>query len=685
VTALLLAALIAIPAAGVLAVPHRSIALLQRMLAVTVAVWLAAAFVWLWLFVSGVSPADARVEIATLIPLEVAESQIALIADLSSTRVGLLLTGLLLMLPIVLQPDAVLPSAFGGQGRSFGIDETERRSEIRLRLSLAILPSSALALLSDDLIVVVAAWLLLDALLIRFADVRATEWPAAAEGASRNAVPGGQGFLLTVLRVSSLALLAAVLLATTRYRTTSLAGFIETAIADERVEAGMVRGGILVWFAIAVAARAALFPIGIWLRPLAESPSRDALPIVAWAAILPAAGVWLSLSPLVISAPEGGLLISVLGGLSGVMFGMIGLSTRLSAQRSSSSSSTALHLLVTGGAFALMSIAVPSLAMAANGSPLSSTGTVILLANGVAVSVLFLPGPRFGARLVAAAILLSGAGGPNYLLDQLQSVRRTLVTVDGAEQLSAPAAASISPEVVTALWWSVCVTQFLIGCLVTCHLMRCRSCVSVADHDDTQNAASGAEPHAEPDDGLQSEATSGSELAAPAMLVLGSLACVALSATALPEAVSVPSGSMQTEVSMPAVDQAVVGRLLSFNAATPSGLLGAVSVWLVSLMSVGLRNQLRDRAASLQRLASHWFYVGAAVEGLRLVIGWVAVVVEVCDRRVLGGQKEGTWRQNASRIARGVEEIDEHGPGYPSLAALLAVVGLLLALSGFGR
>ena len=635
-TAFCLAALIATPVAGALAV--RSVAALHCWLRATVTVWMAVLFGWLALAAFGEMPFIEQAALTTLIELESDGGAVALSFELSSVRVGLLLSGLLLFLP------ALLREPF-----SVGSSHSTRLVEQSLRLRLGILFAGAVALLSDDLFVVVAAWLVLDSLLIRFAENESAHHDG---GESEVATDGGA--LLPVLRLSSVALLAAVLLAVTRYHSTSLSAIIATALADTRIDAGLMRGGILVWFALAVAGRAALFPAGIWLRPLAESGNRDTLPVVAWAAILPAVGVWLSLSTLLVTAQESSLLLVVLGALSCVTFGSIAL-----ASRPADDNWQPLPLLVVAGAFSLMNASVPVLSEAANGPASPLTSTLILLSNVAAIGVLSLPETRRGAGLIASVFLLSGIGGPNLLLDQLHQLRQTLPVPVAANELAAGATPVISGGLLTGLWWAVCAAQFLVGGSVANRLFRGRLSTS----------ASGTR----------------SALTAPAMLVLAVVGSFALLSSVVFLFESGPPGIVDSVRVWAAAVPTMFRQLVSFNAATPSGLLGAVCVWLFLQASSTVQDRLRASLASFQRLAQNWLYVGDTVAVSRIVIGWIALAVEVFDRRILGGRREDAWRQNADRAARGIEEIGEHGAGYPSLAALLAVTGLLLTLAGFGR
>jgi hypothetical protein len=428
-------------------------------------------------------------------------------------------------------------------------------------------------------------------------------------------------------------------------------------VTDTRIDAGLMRGGILVWFALAVASRAALFPAGIWLRPLTESDNRDMLAVVAWAAIFPAIGLWLSLNALLGTAQESSLLLAVLGGLSCVTFGAIAVGAR-----STDGDWQPLPLLAAAGAFALMNASVPVLSESANGPANPLTSTLILLSNAVAICVLSLPQSRHGASLLAAAFLLSGIGGPNLLLDQLHSLRQTLSLPGSASELAAGTTTVISGSLVTGLWWAVCVTQFLISVAVANRLLCRRSSESAEPASQTPSA-----------------------FAAPAMLVLALSGGFALLVSVAFVFEPDPPGILDAVRMWVTVVPTAFRQLVSFNAATPSGLLGAVCVWLFLQASGTVQDRLRASLASFQRLAQNWFYVGDTVAVVRILIGWVALAVEVFDRRVLGGRREDAWRQNAKLAARGIEEIDEHGAGYPSLAALLAVTGLLLALAGFGR
>lgn len=638
-TAFCLAALIVIPVTGALAA--RSVASLHCWLLATITLWMTMLFGWLALATLGEMPFIEQAALTTLIELESNGGAVALSFELSSVRVGLLLSGLLLFLPVLLR-----------ESFSVGSSRSSQRVERSLRLQLGILFAGAVALLSDDLFVVVAAWLLLDSLLIRFAEIESAH---IVSGESEVATDAGA--LLPVLRLSSVALVAAVLLAATRYHSTSLCDIIAAAQADTRIDADLMRGGILVWVALAVAGRAALFPAGIWMRPLAESGGQDTLPVVAWAAILPAIGVWLSLNALLGMGQESSLLLAVSGGLTGVTFAAIAI-----ASRPTDDIWQPLPLLAVAGAFSLMNASVPVLSESADGLVSPLTSALILLSNAAAIGALSLTETRRGASLLAAVFLISGIGGPNLLLDQLHQLRQTLPVSDSANALAAGTTPVISGSLVTGLWWAVCVTQLLIGVVVANRLLRRRHSTSAVSESETRSA-----------------------FAAPMMLVLAIVGGVALLSSVVFASRPEPSGIVESIRMWAAAAPTVFRQLISFNAATPSGLLGAVCVWLFLQASSTVQDRLRASAASLQRLAQNWFYVGDSVAIVRIVIGWIALIVEVFDRRILGGRRDDAWRQNADQAARGIEEIGEHGAGYPSLAALLAVTGLLLALAGFGR
>ncbi len=664
VTALLLAVLIAIPAAGALAMPCRSARLLHRILQVTVAVWLVTAFGWLGLIVLDDAAPSARVVIASLVELEAGAGDVEFSVELTSVRVGLLLSGLLLL----------LPTAFRSASSSQVATAVESPHE-SARLMLGILSAGAVALLCDNLLILGAAWLLLDSLLIRFVDFRPEACSADADSQAAQAAPDEHWGLMSVLRLSSVSLIVAVLLAASRYHSASLAGVIEAAVQDERVDAGMVRGGILVWFALAVACRAALFPVGVWLRPLADSESRDSLPAFAWAAVLPAVAVWLTLSPLLSLGPESSLLIAVLCGLSGVAIGMITLGGRQRTQ------SQCLLLLVIGASLALMSLSVPALAAGHTGAAAPPTGTLILLVNSAAIAMFSFPARHNRGVVLAVAVLISGLAGPNLLLGELQTLRHTGPTVTGPLEATATSTVVIGSGVVTGLWCSICATQLLVGAILALRLLgKSQSEVAESPGERTESVSA---VRATSDSRVDTDEVR--SFAEPVMIVLSVLSCVMLvSASGRDAGLGISQAADLSESTLPVATTSLVS-LLSFNAATLSGLLGAVSAWLFLRMPVDAQSRLRTQLASPGRLARNWFYVGAAVEALRLLAGWVAICVELLDRKLLDGQRGETWRASPAWVGRTIEDVGGHGGGYPSLAALLAVVGLLLALAGFGR
>jgi hypothetical protein len=661
VTALLLAVLIAAPAAGTLTVLDQSARLQHRILQMTVGVWLTATLGWLTLVTfDGVSPA-IQIVIARLVELEAGTGEVALSVALTPVRAGFLLSGLVLLLPMALRSvaevQAVPPDGLPGRPS---------------RLLPGVLSVGAVAILSDNLMLVLAAWLLLDSLLIRFVECQPVI-PSASE--SEQSAHNARWVLTSVLRLSSIALMIAVLLAATRYHSASLSGFIEAAAQDERIDAGMVRGGILVWFALAVASRAALFPAGIWLRPLAESGKYVALPLFAWVAALPAIAVWSSLSPLLSLEPESCLLVSLLCGFSGVVIGTIALGSRSQTQ------ARLLLLLSITGAFTLMSVTVSALADASSGIVLPATSAIILLANSAAIAILSVPARHNRSGLLAAGVLLSGLAGPNFLLDALQSLRHTQPHVTDVLEATATSPHTTGSEFVTGLWCSVCLTQFLIGAMLALKLNRDWNSKHTGLRDESVQSVQ----RCRAEDSAVEESSNVPGYAVPMLIVLSVLSCVLfVSASDRAVGVGISRVTELSESTLPATPM-TLRSLMSFNAATLSGLLGAVCIWLFLRLPVDVRHRLSGSSASLKRLARTWFYVGVAVESLRLVAGWAMFAVELLDRRLLGGQRDDAWRASALRVGRTIEEIGAHGSGYPSLAALLAVVGVLLALAGFGR
>lgn len=628
--------LIALPAVAVLLMPGQATAAQHQWCRATVAVWLVCGISWIVAASLGLTSDRAVVDVADVVELDSSGAAIAMNVDLSPIRVGLLLSGLLLAVPILFKATAdCLPTKS---------DSATRRSyPAPLRLSAAILVAGAGALLTGDLVVLVALWLLLDTLVIQFAGV-ASPAPGTSVGRERQS----SGFLI-VLRLTSVALLAAVLLVVARYGTTSLSEFVSAALSDSRVDADVVRGGIVVWFALAVAGRAAMFPATIWLRSLTESTSRNVLPMIVWATVLPAVGLWLSLTPLLSAAGESSLLIATLGILSGVMVGTIAL---VSSPRETEPA--LLFVAVILGLVSLISASVSAIAglRAPDESALVATMNSVI---GLAAVGVLAGSPRHRiTRTVAVLIPASGIGGTTYALGELVAIRQHVcIPVEQAlEGVGSTAPAGLGA--VTGLWWAVCVLQFLLGAAIA-HMLF---------HDDDRAS--------ETTSNLNAGEISGwlSRYVAPLTVGTALVTWFALGA------IAARHGSADESA------QPFWTNLLTLNAATPAGLLGCLSVWLFDRAPNESQQRLRHGLATFERLARNWFYVGDIAARLGMPLQWLAALIEFLDRHVIAGIREDAWSFAASRFGRAIEDVDEHGPAYSSLAAVLALGGLLLALAG---
>ncbi|MBI1312840.1 hypothetical protein GC176_16245 [bacterium] len=671
-TGILLAVLIAVPATGALALPDRSIDTLQRLRQAAVLLGLCLSLGWIVSVAFGFFPAKALIEIAPLVELETGRAELSLSVVVSSVRMGLLVCGLLTLLPPALSSLSVaevLPRPVFASDAQRGNDATAATvAGDELRLSLGVLSAGSVAMLSGDLVVLAAAWLLLDTLLIRFADLQvAAPRSADSDASNRTGQPARRAPLLNLLRLSSVTLLAAILLAATRYHTTSLPQFVEAAATDAHTDAAIIRNGILVWFALAVAGRAALFPASVWLRSLTDSPSRETLPVVVWATLLPAVGLWLSLTPLLPFGVESCLLIAALSGLSGVMLGAIAI-----ALPAANTEGTPLLLLAMVASLALLSVSVSALSARTLMTDAALLALLTLLSGSAAVCLMTGPGRSRTGMIIAALFLSSGLGGPNALLDTLQALRRNVSMAAepaGSGDLANASGPLIDSGMIAVLWCAVCATQFLIGAIVVRRLL---ADVPLSANDkrrrllSSENRSSGA-------GGI------GPDFVASTVFILASGACFGL---AWIESFSV---GLETLGAAGRISGGALRQLLSFNAATPAGLLGGVCVWLFQRAPVAIRARLQRAWATPERLAQNWFYSGDIAARLRLPLSWAAWTAEAVDRRILGGSREDSWRPGADRVGRSIEDLEANGTAYPGLAALLAIAGLLLALAGFGR
>ncbi len=636
-TGTLLTSLIAFPALAALLVPGQATAMLYRIRQGTVAIWIVCGAGWLVAAGTGLVPARMSLEIVDLLEFHSTGASIAIAADLSPVTVGLLLSGLLLAVPCVLTSDVDCEPPGSAAVTRSDCDEP-------IRMSLGVFLAGTVALLTSDLVVLAAVWLILDTLCVRFIGASSSAFSPVVD---RDRRPSD---FLTVLRLSSIALLAAVLLVVTRYGTTSVSEFVSAALNDERVDARVVRGGIVVWFALAVIGRAAMFPATVWLRSLTDARSRDVLPVVVWATVLPAVGLWLALSPLLVAAPENALLITALGTLSGVMVGMMAL-----ASFSEARSSAFLFLAVILGVVSLVSVSVPTIVGVPGSSESLTVATMSLVIGLAAIGVLADMPRHRTASIAAALILIGGVGGTAYILDELTALRLLMPGATESDLTTVAAGSPASIGVVTGLWWAVCVLQFLIGTVVARVLF---------DDDDS--------PEREAISNARDEPGWFHRHVAPVTIGLGLAVWLGLGVIA--------ANHNGTE----SMERSVWSSVLSFNAATPAGLLGCLSIWMFQNASEAARDRVRRGLATFERLARNWFYIDVIARQIAMPLQWLAALIEFLDRRVIGSRREDAWRQGASRIGNAIEDVDEHGAAYPGLAAVLALAGLLLALAGLG-
>tara|TARA_R110002072_G_scaffold287242_2_gene452726 strand:- start:73375 stop:75153 length:1779 start_codon:yes stop_codon:yes gene_type:complete len=424
-----------------------------------------------------------------------------------------------------------------------------------------------------------------------------------------------------ILSGSAVLLLLASLMAMARYDSSVVSEIVAGAAEDRRIDGTTVASGLSVLIVAAVTIRCAFFPALIWPRSVLESGSRDAGIVVVLAGILPGLSLAAALAPLGAVASEAFLL-----------FGMLGVLTSFTA--------TGVALVQNGIAKVATLLSIGAAGLSAVGVATSSSalscitiGTLFVQLIGIFVlrrcSELANRGTAFG---VAILVAVSGIGGTNRIL--------SLIEFSLAETEKNGSGDSTS-HLLVYMWWGIVVSQILWGFAV----------VKLATIQPPMQA-------------LRTISATDSRLG---NFVATTAACLALIRCMIPLSNAQPG--------LPVL-------LLTFGAATPACLLGAVAAWLLAKSSDVARGKVVDSLDSLTRLSREWFYIEDAIHyGIRLPVRGLALLADVCDRRVLGGRPEEAWEHVPTRIADPFEYLRTQPATYYGLTGTLLVVGLLWALA----
>jgi len=94
-----------------------------------------------------------------------------------------------------------------------------------------------------------------------------------------------------------------------------------------------------------------------------------------------------------------------------------------------------------------------------------------------------------------------------------------------------------------------------------------------------------------------------------------------------------------------------------------------------------VRRRVTGGLDSMTRLSREWFYLEDAIRcGLELPIRGLTLLIEICDRKILGGTAEHGWEKLPARIAGSIEYLRFQPAVYYGLTGVLLVVGLLWSL-----
>jgi hypothetical protein len=478
-------------------------------------------------------------------------------------------------------------------------------------------PLSVVAMLASDLVVMTTVWIAIDCAL-----------SGLASGSSRAGWPARKGPNTTTIVVcSSVLLLIATLMAMARFGTSDIAEIVSRSAEDGRVDAATVVAGLSVLFAAAVAIRCALFPALIWPRSCLETWPRDAGIVVVLAGILPGFALAVSVIPLANLSTDAFLLLGTLGILTCLTATGVAL-----VQNDSARIVTLLSVNAAGLAVSPLATRLPSCGRVATHSLLAQLAAIFVLHR----CVNFRQSKMVCS--IAMVVAVSGISGSNAILSRIElSMRMTTTAAASAEQI------------LLLIWWGIIVSQVLWGVAIVKLTMSNPMSDSTEYRDASRQLP------------LQNPPVEFGVAAFVASLAL--LACV------------VPLSTDQ------GATQLTPARLFVFGAATPACLLGVVTAWLLAQAGDSVRVRLIARLDSLSRLCREWFYLEAAIQyGVVFPLRGLAIVVEIFDRKILGGTAEHARKSLPIRLAGAIEYLRHQSAVYYGLTGVLLIIGLLWSL-----
>ncbi len=497
---------------------------------------------------------------------------------------------------------------------------------------LALLPLAACATLTTDLVALVVIWILLEGVL---AGVCLRSSLDAEPEAERRRSPLG------ILRLSTACLVAGVLVGISRYHTTDLLELARSAAADERIDAAQVVAGLSVCLAGAAAIRCGLCPGILWLRQYYASVERPELSDILLVTVLPGFALVTHLGTITATVPDGGTLIAGLSGLT-----VIVAATIAATQKSLNLAVPLLSVCVVALACTGSVVAEPDhggVVMQSLLIQLPILAAVLLLSSDSQLNVTGLDIARFKLSGMCCnfgiAVLISGLAGPNAILHLIR-----------AEALASPEALTLGlprERVCNAVWAACVFGQWLFAFALIRGVMRQRREAARIE---------------------ESSQITVVRIGMTAVLVVGVMAAASL--------FPMHRAAQQSDASV------FLGSFLTFGAATPAALLGAVVAWLMhrSLEFQESTQPVRG-LESLCRLSGNWFYLEHiwkfGVTGPARVVSILATAI---DRHLLSSGREEAWRFSASGLSDSIEHLKHRGSVYYGLSIMLVIAGLLLVL-----
>jgi NADH:ubiquinone oxidoreductase subunit 5 (subunit L)/multisubunit Na+/H+ antiporter MnhA subunit len=505
------------------------------------------------------------------------------------------------------------------------VSQPQRSKRDNSAAAIFLFPLSVVAILATDLAVLASVWIMTDFCVVRL-----------LTGHDGSETPGKRSLnTAEIIRSSSALLLFATLMAVARFGTSDLELIIGRSVEDGRVDAVTVVAGLSVLFAGAIAIRCAIFPALIWPRTYLQDRPDDAGIVVVLAGILPGISLAVATLPFCEVSADTFMLLGMLGILT--CFTATGI-----ALVQDNSNRVATLLSVSAAGLAVSAMATSSLL----GGQLA---TCTLLAQLVAIFVLQRCGEVSSRKIgfgMALLVAVSGIGGSNAILSLVE-----LSLHDGSNSASTASA----DQFLLLIWWGIVVSQILWGIAIV-------KLVMIEDSSALRRAVKAP------------------KLAAVTGSRHGSIVLAIVAAMALGACV-VPVGGSEIVEATGLAESTTATRLFTFGAATPACLLGVVAAWLLAHASENVRSTVVSKLDSLARLSREWFYLEDAI---RCVVVWpvrgLAMAIEICDRKILGGTLELRWEKVPTCIASSIEHLRFQPAIYYGLTGVLLVVGLLWSL-----